>query len=352
MPQRPSRDTLLRIWEMLNQLPTAGDGLTAQEIMRLLQAEGFAVSQRQVERDLIEMERALPITPSEDRPARWKWISGAQRQLGNMALPEALTWQFVSDIVTPLLPRAMLKSLDPFFVASQRRLDAIRQQSPAAGWRDRVRMVMPSQPLLPPKVPDNVLDTIQNAVLLRSQVHVSYRHPGADAATELPLHPLGLIQRGQITYVLATAYQYQDVRLFALHRITSAVMLKAPVVSPEGFDIDEALRKGLGQFGTGRVIRLVARVDKWLAFHLQETRLSEEQALTELPDGRWHLEADVMETWQLEWWILSQGPALEVLEPEDLRDHIRRTLKKAVRQYKRSNAVTDPVTEVPEPDPD
>jgi len=179
------------------------------------------------------------------------------------------------------------------------------------------------------------LEMIQDAVLNCRQVEVSYRHPGADSASELPLHPLGLIHRGQITYLLATAYQYQDVRLFALHRIESALLLDRPVVTPEGFDIDEALRQGLGQFGSGRTIRLVARVDKWLALHLQETRLSEGQTLTPLPDGSWRLDAEVLETWQLEWWILSQGPALEVLEPKDLRDHIHRSLKKAARQYKR-----------------
>jgi predicted DNA-binding transcriptional regulator YafY len=199
-------------------------------------------------------------------------------------------------------------------------------------------------------VKDEVLENIQHAVLHCRQVVVTYRNQGADAATEMPLHPLGLIQRGQITYLLATAYHYQDVRLFALHRMESVLLLDRPVVTPEGFDIDESLRQGLGQFGTGQTIRLVARIDPWLAQHLQETRLSEDQQLTELPDGNWLLDARVAETWQLEWWILSQGPALEVLEPVDLREHIHRTLKKAARQYKRPGPLTTPVEGGPTPD--
>lgn len=351
MPARSTRNTLLRIWEMLNLLPGSGNGLTAEEITQRLKSVGFPISQRQVERDLVELAEAVPITPTEDRPARWRWMPGATRNPGNMALPEALSWQLVADIVTPLLPRAMLKNLQPFFDLSQKRLDAIRQQTPQAGWRDRVRLVMPTQPLLPPKVNEDVLEVIQDAVLNCRQVQVSYRHPGADSPSDLPLHPLGLIQRGQITYLLATAYQYQDVRLFALHRIKSALRLDRPVMTPEGFDIDEALRQGVGQFGSGRTIRLVARVDQWLALHLQETKLSEGQTLTALPDGSYRLEAEVLETWQLEWWILSQGPALEVLEPEDLREHIHRTLKKAARQYKRPAPITTPIEDLPESDP-
>lgn len=347
MPSRPTRDTLLRIWEMLNLLPTAGNGLTAAEITQRLEDEGFPISQRQVERDLDELAGPVPIIPSTDRPARWRWMPGSSRNPGNMALPEALSWQLVADIVTPLLPRAMLQGLQPFFEISRKRLDAIRPQNPAAGWRDRVRLVMPTQPLLPPKVKDEVLETIQHAVLHCCQIQVSYRNQGADSASELPLHPLGLIQRGQVAYLLATAYQYQDVRLFALHRMESALLLDRPVVTPEGFDIDEALRQGLGQFGTGHAIRLVARIDKWLALHLQETRLSDGQTLTPLPDGSWRLDAEVLETWQLEWWILSQGAALEVLEPEELRDHIRRTLKKAARQYKRSEIETPITMDIP-----
>lgn len=165
MPTRPTRDTLLRIWEMLSIVPGSGDGLTAAEITQRLEDEGFPISQRQVERDLIELAGPVPIMPSQDRPSRWRWMPGSTRNPGNMALPEALSWQLVADIVTPLLPRAMLKNLQPFFDLSRQRLDAIRQQTPKAGWRDRVRLVMPTQPLLPPKVKDEVLEMIQDAVL-------------------------------------------------------------------------------------------------------------------------------------------------------------------------------------------
>ena len=77
MPTRSTRDTLLRIWEMLNLLPGSADGLTAAEITQRLEDRGFPISQRQVERDLAELEGAVPIMAGHDRPARWRWMPGS-----------------------------------------------------------------------------------------------------------------------------------------------------------------------------------------------------------------------------------------------------------------------------------
>lgn len=42
---------------------------------------------------------------------------------------------------------------------------------------------------------------------------------GAKAASTYHLHPLALVVRGPVTYLVATASDYPDVRLYALHRI-------------------------------------------------------------------------------------------------------------------------------------
>lgn len=63
-------------------------------------------------------------------------------------------------------------------------------------------------PLLPPAIDGQVLNIIQSALLDDKQVKVVYSGVWAEEAKTLVLHPLGLIQRGKILYLAATAFSY------------------------------------------------------------------------------------------------------------------------------------------------
>lgn len=43
--------------------------------------------------------------------------------------------------------------------------------------------------------------------------------------------------------------------------------------------------------------------------------------------------ASVDDTWQLSWWILSQGNGIEITEPKSLRNKIVSDLRDALDQY-------------------
>ena len=56
MPSNKTRNTLTLQWELLRLLPNLGAGKTAKEILDALPEAGFAVSKRQVERDLLDLQ--------------------------------------------------------------------------------------------------------------------------------------------------------------------------------------------------------------------------------------------------------------------------------------------------------
>jgi len=65
---------------------------------------------------------------------------------------------------------------------------------------------------------------------------------------------------------------------------------------------------------------------------LAETPLSVDMQL--VSDGnRKTLSATVPDSWQLRWWVLSQGGAIEVLAPTELREEIAATLSAALKRY-------------------
>ena len=45
------------------------------------------------------------------------------------------------------------------------------------------------------------------------------------------------------------------------------------------------------------------------------------------------VQATVQDSWELRWWILSQGAGIEVLEPMALREEIAQSLRDACKRY-------------------
>lgn len=331
MPSNKTRNTLARQWELLKLLPTRGSGKTAKEIADSLAEAGFTVSKRQVERDLIDLQEVFGLQCNDASiPYGWRWGS-APVELPGVTLAEALSLQIVEETLKPLLPGSVLRTVQPRFEQAKAKLAALAEQNPAAAWADKVMSVPPTLPMLPPVVDEELLDLVQTALLNNEQVDVVYLG-FSNEPKELRLHPLGLVVRGAVTYLVATAFDYADVRLYALHRFQAAGRTYETANRPKGFKLAKYVDEGALQFGKGQVLKFVARIDESLAKHLVETPLSSNQKIKQV-DGAYELSASVIDSWQLHWWILSKGAELTVVQPTQLRDKVKKELANALGQY-------------------
>jgi len=325
MPDRSSRLTLARQWQLLRQLPSRPPGGTARQLTKALADNGFPASKRTIERDLAVLERVFPIRCNDKgRPYGWYWMRDADLGIPGVDLAEALSLTMVERFLRCMLPLSFWRAFEPRLVHASEKLRALTDRHRAARWPEKIRYVSPSLPLIPPSIDPSVLDRVQQALLQDRQLDVTYRSADDDGTRPLTLHPLGMIQRGLVAYVVATASDYTDVRFFAVHRMQAAEIRAEPVSRPDGFSLDAYLDAGGGHFvdpdSPGQV-RLEARVTDELARILEETPLSQEQTL-ETNSDRHHVSARVADTWQLRWWILSQGSRIEVLQPDGLRHEI------------------------------
>ncbi|MBK5010865.1 MULTISPECIES: WYL domain-containing protein [Pseudomonas] len=82
----------------------------------------------------------------------------------------------------------------------------------------------------------------------------------------------------------------------------------------------------------GDGIELVARISDTLARQLREAPLSSDMQLTAHKQGH-QLRATVSDGCPLRWWLLSQGDAVVVEQPAQLRDEIGKILTNAAAQY-------------------
>ena len=337
MPSAATRHTVIRQWELLKLLPSRGAGRTARELAAALNESGFRVSKRQVERDLGDLMESFPVDCNNaSAPYGWRWAPGASADIPGLTLAEALSVHLIEETLRPLLPASVVRSVEPRLRQAAKKL-ASNARLPLARWGERVRCIQPALPLQPPQVAEHVLEAVHGGLLTERQLDVSYRPMEAEDPRPLTLHPLGLVQRGPVAYLIATAFTYTDPRLYALHRFQSVEVTHAKAALPDDFNIDRYIASGALQFtSTGKALRLVLAVNETTARILRETALSEDQEIRIRAD-RTTVRATVADSWQLRWWLLGQGDAVEVLKPAALRREIAETCRRMATMYERGN---------------
>jgi len=336
MPKASHHHALARQWELLRLLPTRAPGISAAEIASRLQDNGFVVSKRTIERDLTELSILFGIACNDKgMPYGWYWMNGEPADLPGISVTDAISLNLIEEFLRPLVPAAMLATLEARFRQAKKKLEELATDNMAARWVDKVKYVPPTLSLIPPKIAEGVLETVQEGLLAEKQLLVRYNKPSSLHTHELILHPLGIAQRGSITYLVATAYDYIDIRLYAVHRIEAATLLDEGATKSVGYSLDEYVSGGALQFGSGQKICLKARINGTLAAILQETPLAANQAITpEAGEDTYLLEAATLESWQLRWWVLSQGANIEIICPLEMRERTRETLSQALERYR------------------
>lgn len=321
MPKAKAGDAMMRQWQMLKLLPGRKPGISAKELTSELADLGFEVDKRTVTRDLAKLSELFPLECNDKgTPHGWHWMRGAGLDMPGLDVADALSLRLIEEYLKPLLPASLLSVLAPRFEAAERKLEQLSRTNTVAGWTDKIRVVPPTMPLLAPAVDEGVLQVIQQALLDEFQIECRYRSIDGRESVQR-LHPLALVQRGPVGYLVATAFSYADPRLYALHRFRTAEIIEEPIVRPDGFDVDSYIATGALQFGNGKMLRLKANVGEELAAYLAETPLSEDMAIKERKDD-FLVTATVLDSWQLRWWILSQGSEIEVMDPKALRNEI------------------------------
>jgi len=333
MPKAAQHHALARQWELLKQLPSRAPGITARELVTQLNTAGFAVTKRTIERDLVELAGVFGIECNDkSTPFGWYWMRGQGADMPALTVADAVSTRLVEELLIPLLPPAILDPLLSRFEHARHKLSNLGDDNKTAAWSHKVRYVQPNLPMVPPVVDAEVLHTVQKALMDHLQLVVTYQRPQGTTTEGLVLHPQALVQRGQLTYLVATAYDYDDVRLYALHRMVKAETNFNACFQVPDFDLNTYLAGGALQFDSGKSFKLQAWVNGDLAVILRETPLSKDQTLEADGDG-FVLEATVQDTWQLWWWLLSQGSSICVISPESLRDRLKAHAREMAEIY-------------------
>lgn len=327
--------TLTRHWLLLRAIPRAPRKVDTATLERHLEAEGFGIHRRSIQRDLHQLSSVFPLVCDDrSRPYGWSWARDAQVvDLPAMDPRTAMTFRLVGRYLPHLLPRSTWKELEPHLDRANAVLQALDDHR-LARWPEKVRVVPEAVPEQPPPIPDGVLDAVYEALLDDRVLAIRYRRRGALEARRLVAHPLGLVFRGPLAYLVCTTEPHPTPVTLALFRAEAAEVLEAPREAPEGFSLDAFVAEGQpGFLLSPGPVRVTARVHRKAALRLLEAPPGIDTEVQD--DGEHHvlLRTTLPDTRPMRAWLLGFGEALEVLEPPELRAAIAAQVREAARLY-------------------
>lgn len=320
-------DTLFRHLAMLQLIPRQPHFKATTTIKLLLEERGFVVDMRTIQRDLERMSASFPLVCERDKkPFRWSFLADYKSNLPALDPATALTMVLAEQHVKGLLPQVAADQLSVQFQVARQYLDGLASNG-FSKWNDKVRAIANGKALLPAKLDPQIWQVVTEALLMGQALEVEYLARASNSAKAYILHAQGLVTRHNVTYLLATVNEYDDIRQFPLQRIMQAIPSGQAYRLKADFDVQTYIDEGGFGYaieGAEKWVTLRARIDQDAARMLSETPLSEQQELSEPQvDGWVELTARVPNDQQTLWWLQGFGARFDVLEPQAWRDIIR-----------------------------
>lgn len=333
-------EVLIRQWMLLGMIPRAPAKVDSTKIVaQLREQRGIKTTARTVQRDLVKLSRVFPIEcDHKGQHFGWSWVKSAQAfDLPGMDPQTALTLKLAATFLPKVLPRSTLRFLDPHV----KRADAVLKEKLGVrlhrAWANKVRMVPRGLALVPPRIRPEVLEAVYDAVFEERCLSARYVPRRDGVEKERVIHPLGLVYRDTIAYLVCMVGEHDGIVTLALHRIVEAKRLTEEARRAAGFDLDDYVAKGSTGYRFNEApIALEALVEDALATVLSESPIATTQRLEPNGDGRHRLTVPLPDNWDLRAWVMAQGDAIEVLAPTELREAIADMLESAATVYGRA----------------
>jgi predicted DNA-binding transcriptional regulator YafY len=316
------RDTAIRYISMLSHIPVAPGAISSADLRKKLEAEGYTVDLRTVQRDLDRLSSRfnLQSQPGNGRGLQWFFPQGTASQWPAMNTDTALTLLLAEQNLKPLIPKQAAASLASLVNQAKVTLQVQDKTGSRKTWAESVRIVPKGFALQPAPIEPDVMSSVFDAIGKHRQLKITTRN-----GKEHTVNPLGLVMRGPMLYLVCTYFSYNDIRITALHRLASASVEMADLVVPAGFNLDNALQNNLMSWrldpGTPKQFDLT--VAQHIASYLEDNRINETQAIKPTRDGNYRVNFTAEDTQELRQWLLGFGAEVIVNKPVAVQKWIR-----------------------------
>lgn len=287
------------------------DRLTARELAARLE-----VSERTIMRDMDSLSAAgIPVFAERGTGGGWALLGPYRVDLTGLNRDE-IQALFLTAPPRLLADLGLRQAYDAALIKLQAAL-SISQQQGAGDIRERILVDTPGW--RPTRAEDACFKVIQHAVLSGRRLRMIYQRAEGEAS-ERHVDPLGLVAKGSVWYLIAAVEG--EPRTYRVSRVQDAQVLDLPAQRTAGFNLAEFWEKSSREF-IANLPRYPARlrIDAEWATRMQSWWRYAHVERIEPPDEMgWcvaDVSFDVLEVAAGN--VLSFGPYVEVIEPEELK---------------------------------
>ncbi|MDF2378185.1 MAG: WYL domain-containing protein [Verrucomicrobiales bacterium] len=299
-------------------------------------AEQIEVTQKTIQRDITFMQNDLGLPLAYDGAKHGYFYERPVHEFPMMRYT-------VEDVVALFLARKAVEPLqgsplEATLRDSFKRLSGALQGEVTFHWSDLDEAFsVKDAGIVPADV--RLFEKVARAVLECRTLRFDYRKIDGEAWESRSVRPFHIADFDGGWYVIGYDEDRKARRTFALQRMKALRVMKSKFLRPADFDLKEHLGGSFGVWhnpgDTGKRQRIRLRFTGWAARMVSERRWHPCQQTKWLGKKEEVLEIvfELSGFEEIRRWILSWGPQVEVMEPEELRDGIVSDLKKSKELY-------------------
>lgn len=300
-------------------------------------AEQIEVTQKTIQRDITFMQNDLGLPLEYHRSKHGYFYERPVHEFPMMRYT-------VEDVVALFLARKAVEPLqgsplEATLRDSFKRLSGALQGEISFHWSDLDEAFsVKDSGVVPSDV--RLFEKVSRAVLECREMRFDYRKIDSDTWETRKLRPFHLADFDGGWYVIGHDPDRKARRTFALQRMKAVRVLQTRFLRPGDFTVSDHLG---GSFGVwhhpeekGKPHRIRLQFTGWAARMVSERRWHPSQQTQWIGKGEEVLEIilELSSFQEISRWILSWGPQVEVMEPEELRKFVAQQLEKTVQQYR------------------
>jgi len=295
-------------------------------------AQDFAISARQVRRDLAEVEaEGHPLTSSDDTGEK-TW----QLPLGYKGLPPVTLTRY--ELMSLQMARSNLSHLKdtPFMEDLDAVVAKVAASLPAKTANHLERIVQVFAPLrrgtrsYAGKM--ETLRQLRTALLLQLTVVLTYKKPDADKASVYRVDPYALVLYEQGLYVHGYSHRSEEERLFAVDRMKQVTLTEDRFEIPASYSSTERYAKQFGLIEESPQ-EVTIRFSQDVAHLMRERQWHPTQRIKKLKNGSVEVTFHAGGLDEIAWWVLGWGKEAKVLSPPKLVKIMIDQLSKSLKHY-------------------
>jgi len=173
----------------------------------------------------------------------------------------------------------------------------------------------------------DLFEAVSKAVIESREIEFDYKKPKSHAYESRRVRPYHLACIADQWYLFGYDLAREQIRTFVLARMRSMRRLATRFHRPADFSINKHLSESFGVFSGHGHYSVCIRFDSLAGQLVSERQWHASQKIRALPGGGVEMRLELGSLEEVERWILSWGKRARVLEPPELIDRIRATLR-------------------------